>query len=138
MLTIFRPDRLESPLKTGRAEFLWSHVVVVVGMHLLALLACVPWLFSWTGGDAVFRWPVRIRYVGHQHWILTAYSHIAGLRTPKWFDTFTGDFGRLLFARYAPVAGFRTTALHHQFSDEDDDPHSPLVRFPVGGILNGC
>jgi fatty-acid desaturase len=44
-----RPALLDSPVKQGRAQFLPSHVVVVLGLHVLALLAALPWIFSWTG-----------------------------------------------------------------------------------------
>ena len=32
----------------------WSYASFIPLIHLLALLACVPWLFSWTGVILVF------------------------------------------------------------------------------------
>ena len=32
-----------------RGKLLWPYAISIGGMHVLALLAFVPWLFSWTG-----------------------------------------------------------------------------------------
>ena len=33
----------------GRLRIRWTYSASIVAMHLLVLLACLPWLFSWTG-----------------------------------------------------------------------------------------
>jgi stearoyl-CoA desaturase (delta-9 desaturase) len=38
---------LSIPRREGRV--VWDYASVVIGLHALALLACVPWLFSWSG-----------------------------------------------------------------------------------------
>jgi len=105
-------------------------------MHLLALLAAVPWFFSWTGlicliaGVSVFgQLGVPVCY----HRLLTHRS----FRVPKWLER--------SFVTIALCSGQNTPArwvswhrMHHQHSDETKDPHSPLVNFlwsHVGWLL---
>src|SRR5579863_7149379 len=43
------PSRLPLPASVQKDKILWPYFVGIVGVHLLALFAFVPWLFSWTG-----------------------------------------------------------------------------------------
>lgn len=95
--------------------------------HALALLALIPWLFSWTGvvalalGIVVFgQLAITIGY----HRLLAHRS----FRTPKWLER--------TLATLAMCAGQETPArwvawhrLHHLHSDHQEDPHTPRVSF---------
>src|SRR4051794_20194469 len=41
--------RLALPSSVRKDKILWPYFFGIVGFHTLALLALVPWLFSWTG-----------------------------------------------------------------------------------------
>ena len=110
-----------------RGRLRWDYLLPLAAMHLLALLAAAPWCFSWTGviafalGVSVFgQLGVPIGY----HRLLTHRS----FRTPKWLER--------SFVTVALCCGQNTPArwvswhrMHHQHSDDRDDPHSPLVTF---------
>ncbi len=41
--------RLALPSSVRKSQILWPYFIGIIGFHVLALLAFVPWLFSWTG-----------------------------------------------------------------------------------------
>src|SRR5262249_18010916 len=43
------PARQPPPETAQRGRVIWVYLIPVVLFHLLLPLACVPWLFSWTG-----------------------------------------------------------------------------------------
>jgi len=45
----FRPQTLPPPTTVKPYVILWPYAIGVVAYHLFALLAFIPWLFSWTG-----------------------------------------------------------------------------------------
>jgi fatty acid desaturase len=49
--TSFTPStsRLPLPAAVNRRRVVWSYVIAIGLYHLVALLALVPWFFSWTG-----------------------------------------------------------------------------------------
>ena len=108
----------------------------IVGLHLLALLVFVPWLFSWTGlilfvlGVNVFgQLGVPIGY----HRLLAHRS----FRVPKWLERFFVTLA-LCCGQNTPARWVTWHRMHHQHADGDDDPHSPLVAFfwsHVGWLL---
>lgn len=109
-----------------RGRILWSYAIPIVGLHALALLALVPWLFSWTGlilmlvGVHVFGQGINIGY----HRLLTHRS----FRAAKWVER-----GFVLLAlcclEDTPARWTANHRYHHKHSDEEPDPHSPLVSF---------
>ncbi|HEX4148526.1 MAG TPA: hypothetical protein VHY20_06045, partial [Pirellulales bacterium] len=42
-------DQLPLPENSSRRRILWSYLIGVTGVHVLALFALLPWLFSWPG-----------------------------------------------------------------------------------------
>ena len=119
--------RLESPLKQGNARIVWTRVAIVAGMHALAALALVPWLFSWTGvvlaciGYYVFGvLGINLCY----HRLLTHRS----FKCPKWFEHTLAVLG-VCCLQDGPSRWVALHRIHHQYSDEEQDPHSPLVSF---------
>jgi fatty-acid desaturase len=120
-------NRLAPPRSVKRATLRWDYVLPIVSFHVLALLAFVPWLFSWTGvvlfvlGINVFgQLGVPIGY----HRLLTHRS----FRTSKWLERcFVGI--ALCNGQDTPAKWVTWHRIHHQHTDVQEDPHSPLVAF---------
>jgi fatty-acid desaturase len=99
----------------------------VIAYHLLALLACWPWLFSWTGlllagfGCYVFG-TLGINLCFHR--LLTH----RGFCCPLWLEHTLAVLG-VCCMQDTPARWVGSHRLHHQHSDEQPDPHSPLVNF---------
>ncbi len=102
-------------------------------VHLLALLVLVPWffsyLFTWTGlilcvvGVHVFGQAITMGY----HRLLAHRS----FGTHRWFER-TLVVLALCCLEDSPARWVATHRVHHAHSDENEDPHSPLVTFAWG------
>lgn len=115
---------------TVRPRVVWVYVVGIGGVHLLALLALIPWLFSWTGvvlaiaGCYVFgTLGINLCY----HRLLTH----RGFSCPKWLEHGLSILG-VCCLQDTPARWVAVHRLHHQHSDMQPDPHSPLVGFIWG------
>lgn len=99
----------------------------IVGFHLLALLACVPWLFSWTG---VF-WAVFGLYLFGTLGINIGYHRLVthrGFACPRWLEHSLTVLGACCW-QGTPMSWVAMHRMHHQHSDEPGDPHSPKTNF---------
>lgn len=130
-------DRLPLPDTVVRGRILWPYAIALGLTHLMALAAVVPWLFSWTGlivmilGVHVFGQGINLCY----HRILTHRS----AQLPKWLEYFFVVIA-LCCLEDTPGRWVATHRFHHNYSDEQPDPHSPLVTFfwsHVGWLLVG-
>src|SRR5438105_2907193 len=108
----------ESPLRINLPV-----LAVVVIIHALALLAFVPWLFSWSGvilavvGVEVFgTFGVNICF----HRLLTH----RGFACPRWLERGMALLGVCCWEG-TPISWVAIHRMHHQHSDEEADPHSP-------------
>ena len=104
-----------------------GHLIVIIAIHLLACLALLPWLFSWTGvilclAGLYFFGVLGINVCYHR--LLTH----RGFVCPKWFEHFLALLG-CCNVQDSPARWVAAHRLHHQHSDEQADPHSPLVHF---------
>ncbi|HJN09004.1 MAG TPA: fatty acid desaturase [Pirellulaceae bacterium] len=126
-ISIARPMRLESPVKEGRAQFLWLHVAVVLGLHLLSLLACVPWLFSWTGVVVCVVGLYAFGTLGINIGFHRLLAH-RGFKTQTWLEHVLVTLG-VCCLQGTPGRWISNHRMHHQYSDEEEDPHTPLVSF---------
>jgi stearoyl-CoA desaturase (delta-9 desaturase) len=102
--------------------------VIGVGVyHAVALLAFVPWLFSWTGVALAFAGLYVFGTLGINlcfHRLLTHGSLVC----PKWFEHCLAVLG-VCCLQDTPGRWVAVHRMHHQFSDEQPDPHTPLVNF---------
>jgi fatty-acid desaturase len=105
----------------------WTYAGGIAALHLLALLAFVPWFFSWTG---VLLVPIGMYTFGTLginiglHRLLTHRS----LACPRWLErtlVLMGTCGWMDSPAYWVAVHRR----HHQFADEERDPHSPIKSF---------
>ncbi|MDP3895360.1 MAG: fatty acid desaturase [Mesorhizobium sp.] len=118
----FRGAAVREPIRID-----WLNVVGIGYYHLVALLAFVPWFFSWTGvtlaivGSYVFgTLGINLCY----HRLLTH----RGFVCPKWLEHGLALLAVLSF-QDTPARWVAVHRRHHEHADEDPDPHSPIVNF---------
>jgi stearoyl-CoA desaturase (delta-9 desaturase) len=114
----------------------WLNVVGIGFYHLAALLALLPWFFSWTGvvlcvlGTYVFgTLGISLCY----HRLLTH----RGFLCPKWLEHSLAVIAVCAF-QDTPARWVAVHRRHHEHTDEPPDPHSPIVSFlwaHVGWLL---
>jgi stearoyl-CoA desaturase (delta-9 desaturase) len=105
----------------------WYYVGGVALLHLVALLAFMPWFFSWTG---VLLVPAGMYVFGTIgtclgfHRLLTHRS----FSCPRWFERTVVLLGTCCMMESPPywVAVHR---YHHQYADAERDPHCPVKSF---------
>jgi stearoyl-CoA desaturase (delta-9 desaturase) len=110
------PRRVHLPILTG-----------IVAFHALALLACVPWLFSWSG----LAWAVAGLYLFGTLGINVGYHRLLthrGFACPRWLEHGLAVLGTCCW-QGSPMNWVSIHRMHHQYSDEPGDPHSPRVNF---------
>lgn len=107
------------------ARPLWGYATAIVIIHLLSLLIFVPWFFSWTG--------VVLFVAGHYFFgmlgMALGYHRLlthGGFTCPKWLEHFFALLG-VCCLQDSPARWVAVHRKHHQHSDEEPDPHSPLV-----------
>ena len=124
------PLHLAPPEKTRPTRIVWQYVAVLASIHLLALLALWPWLFTWAGllvgigGHFLFgMFGITIGY----HRLLTH----RGFSCPTWLEHSLAILG-MCNLQDSPARWVAIHRMHHQHSDKQPDPHSPLVNFLWG------
>jgi stearoyl-CoA desaturase (delta-9 desaturase) len=110
---------------TGRIA--WRYVVPIAAIHLLSLLALLPWFFSWTGvvllvSGIYFYGGLGINIAYHR--LLTHRSFAC----PRWLEHFF-VLVALCCMEDAPGGWVATHRRHHIDSDTRPDPHTPMVSF---------
>ena len=124
------PQRIPHPESTRPPRILWEYLAVLTAVHLIALLAFIPYLFTWSGlviaiaGHFVFgMFGITIGY----HRLLTH----RGFSCPKWMEHSLAILG-MCNLQDSPARWVAIHRMHHQHSDKQPDPHSPLVNFLWG------
>ncbi len=128
--------RLRLPDAVDPRKISWLYAGGLVAYHLAALLAFVPWFFSWAAVwvavAGVFFFALLGINVGYHR--LLAHR---GFTCPKWLERGLALLGALSF-QDSPARWVAAHRRHHHHSDQPDDPHSPLVSFfwaHVGWLL---
>ena len=113
------------PEGTQPVTVLKGYAAAIIAIHGLSLLVLVPTLFSWTG--------VVLLFVGHHVFgllgINLCYHRLLthrGLSLPKWLEHTFAVLG-VCCLQDSPARWVAVHRKHHQHSDEQPDPHSPLV-----------
>ncbi len=102
-------------------------MAAITGFHLLALLACIPWLFSWSG----LAWTVAGLYLFGTLGINIGYHRLLthrGFACPRWLEHALAVLGVCCW-QGTPFSWVAIHRMHHQHSDEPSDPHSPRRSF---------
>jgi len=125
-------SRLPRPEETQPLRILWPYLIVLTTVHLVCLLAFIPWFFTWSGlivailGHFVFgMFGITIGY----HRLLTH----RGFTCPKWLEHSFATMG-MCNLQDSPARWVAIHRLHHRYSDQQGDTHSPLVSFLWGHI----
>jgi stearoyl-CoA desaturase (delta-9 desaturase) len=119
------PADLWKPLRTLRLKP--GIFTGIVGFHLLALLACAPGLFSWSG----LGWAVGGLYIFGTLGINIGYHRLLthrGFSCPHWLEHTLSVLG-VCCGQGSPMSWVATHRMHHQHSDQPHDPHSPRRSF---------
>ena len=125
-------DCLLLPDGATKGRILWPYVMTLAIYHLIALLALTPWFFSATG---VVLMIVGL-YVFGTFGINLAYHRLLthrGLVCPKWLEYTLAILG-VCCMQDTPARWVAVHRRHHEHSDRQDDPHSPLVNFFWGHV----
>jgi fatty-acid desaturase len=136
MATAAQPEPVATAVKSGRlpypatitwGKFIWPYVGAFVFYHIVAMAAAIPWLFTWTGlvlflvGFYIYgTLGINLCY----HRLLTH----RGFECPKWLEHFFSILG-VCCLQDTPCRWVAVHRRHHQHSDEQCDPHSPLASF---------
>lgn len=119
--------QLEHPAGAKGQRIAWPYLITIALYHLVALLAFLPWFFSWTGvivawlGLLVFgTFGINICY----HRLLTH----RGFTCVTWLERCLAILG-ICCVQDTPIHWVAVHRRHHQYSDEQSDPHSPFVNF---------
>ena len=99
----------------------------VVGLHLLSLLVLVPWYFSWSGVVLTLLGLPLYGTLGINLCFHRLLTH-RGFTCPKWLEHGLALLG-VCCLQDTPARWVAIHRLHHQHSDRQPDPHSPLVNF---------
>ncbi len=120
-----RPPSMGQSQRTGR--IVWDYLISIVVVHLLASLALLPWLFSWTGVVLLVAGTYFFGCVG----INLCYHRLLAHRSfscPFWLEKFFVIVALCCF-QDAPARWVAAHRIHHNHADDEPDPHSPLVSF---------
>lgn len=120
-------SKLELPTSARPIRIAWRDASGIIFYHLIALLAVLPWFYSRTG---IILAIVGLYFFGTlginlcYHRLLTH----RGLVCPKWLEH---SFAILAVCcvQDTPARWVATHRRHHQYADQQPDPHSPLVNF---------
>src|SRR4051812_1365342 len=123
---------LPRPAAVDRHRIVWSYAITVGIYHLVALLALLPWFFSWTGVVLV----VLGLYIFGTLGINLCYHRLLthrGLVCPKWLEHAFAILA-VCSMQDTPARWVAVHRRHHEHADRQDDPHSPLVTFLWGHV----
>jgi fatty-acid desaturase len=120
-------QRVDYPQTAQPIRVYWLYAIPLAILHVLALLAFLPWFFSWSGlviaiaGHFVFGMlGITIGY----HRLLTH----RGFVCPKWLEHTFAILG-ICNLQDSPARWVAIHRMHHQHSDRQPDPHTPLANF---------
>jgi stearoyl-CoA desaturase (delta-9 desaturase) len=120
-------NRLPLPALVDTRKLDWPYTIAVIYYHLIALLAFVPWFFSWTAFFIGFAGLYVFGTLGINLCYHRLLTH-RGLVVPKWLEHSLAILG-ICCAEDTPARWVAVHRRHHQHADVQEDPHSPLVNF---------
>jgi fatty-acid desaturase len=124
------PQSLAAPEATQPRRINWIDATGLVAVHLLALLALVPWFFSWTGVILMFLGTYVFGTLGIGLCFHRLLTH-RGLVLPIWLEHTFAILG-VCCLQDTPARWVAVHRRHHEHADQQPDPHSPLVNFLWG------
>lgn len=110
----------------------WPYIVVIGAYHVAALLAFLPGCFSWSGLAVALLGTHLCGLFGINLCYHRLLTH-RGLNCPKWLEHAMVVVA-MSCLQETPARWVAIHRRHHQFSDQQPDPHSPLAGFFWGHI----
>ena len=95
--------------------------------HAIAVLAVLPWFFSWTGVVLLFVGILLTGVLGLNVGFHRLLTH-RGYTCPLWLEHTLAILGTFSL-QFSPPLWVAVHRRHHHYSDEEKDPHSPLKGF---------
>jgi fatty-acid desaturase len=120
-------SKLATPTASQPLRIAWIDAIGLATVHILALLAFVPWFFSWTGVIVAFVGLYVFGTLGISlcfHRLLTHRAFVC----PRWLEHSLAILG-LCCLQDTPARWVAIHRQHHHHADDQPDPHSPLVHF---------
>lgn len=120
------------PLVDQQSQVMWSYVALVGVMHAMIVLAFTPYFFSWWGllwlpvGNFIF---CSLGVGAGFHRLHTHRSY----KCPLWFEHTLAILG-ICCLQDTPARWVLVHRLHHQNSDHEPDPHTPMVNWFWGHV----
>jgi len=102
-------------------------IICFLVCHLIAGLAIFPRFFSWTGVVLFVTGCFVFGVIGINVGFHRLLTH-RGFSCPRWLERTLVILG-VCALQDAPGYWVATHRKHHQFADEEQDPHSPIVNF---------
>ena len=118
---------LALPTQVNAKFIQWNYVLSFAIMHALAMLAFVPYFFSWPGVIAFWAGVIVFGQIGIPVCYHRQLTH-RSFKTAKWLEHFFVVLA-LCSAQETPAKWVAWHRKHHGHSDEREDPHTPLVNF---------
>ena len=114
----------------------WVNIVGISFYHLVALLAFLPWFFSWTGVIVWFIGNYLFCTIGINVFYHRFLTH-KGFQCPKWLE-YTMAVLAVCSFQDTPARWVAIHRRHHEHADDEPDPHTPVRSFlwaHVGWLL---
>jgi fatty-acid desaturase len=129
-------ERLLLPAGVRPFQFNWPYILVISAYHGAALLAFMPGYFSWSGVVTALLGTHLCGLFGINLGYHRLLTH-RGLKCPRWLEHAMVVVA-MSCLQETPARWVAIHRRHHQFADQQPDPHSPLASFfwsHVGWIL---
>ena len=129
-------ERLALPAGVRPFRLNWPYIIVIAAYHGAAVLAFMPGYFSWSGLLVAVLGTHLCGLFGINLCYHRLLTH-RGLKCPKWLEHSMVVIA-MSCLQETPARWVAIHRRHHQFADEQPDPHSPLASFfwaHIGWIL---
>jgi stearoyl-CoA desaturase (delta-9 desaturase) len=110
----------------------WRNALFFIALHLIAILALLPWYFSWTGVVLCFLGIFVFGMLGINIGYHRLLTH-RGFTCPKWVERTLSILG-CCCAQDSPAYWVAIHRRHHHYADEAPDPHTPNQGFFWGHV----
>ncbi|QDT05615.1 Fatty acid desaturase [Rubripirellula lacrimiformis] len=104
-----------------------DYLVFFIALHALALLAVLPFFFSWAGVAAFLIGVVAFGQMAIPIGYHRLLSH-RSFKSPRWFERSLVTLA-MCTAQETPAHWVAWHRMHHSHSDHHEDPHSPRISF---------
>jgi stearoyl-CoA desaturase (delta-9 desaturase) len=123
---------LAIPEEAQPIRIYWIYALSLGMVHLLSLLALVPSLFSISGLVVLVVTHILFDGLGVSIGYHRLLTH-RGFQCPRWLEHLFAILG-ICTLQDSPARWVAVHRMHHQHSDHQPDPHTPLVTFFWGHV----